>query len=44
MVYSLFQIWMFLGGLVVTYGISFVTSLAFEAPMMALEKVVFPRN
>ena len=34
----------FLGVLVVSYGAAFVTSLAFEAPMMALEKVVFQRD
>lgn len=39
-----FQIWLFLGNLAVSYAVAFVTSLTFEAPMMGLEKIVFPRN
>ncbi|XP_067661103.1 nose resistant to fluoxetine protein 6-like [Haliotis asinina] len=34
----------FLGFLVITYGLSFVVSLVFEAPMMGLEKAVFRRE
>ncbi|XP_067662821.1 nose resistant to fluoxetine protein 6-like [Haliotis asinina] len=34
----------FLGFLVITYGLSFVVSLVFEAPMMGLEKAVFKRE
>jgi len=33
-----------LGILVVSYMAAVITSLAFEAPMMALEKVIFPRD
>ncbi|XP_046562223.1 LOW QUALITY PROTEIN: O-acyltransferase like protein-like [Haliotis rubra] len=34
----------FLGFLVITYGLSFVVSLVFEAPMMGLEKALFKRE
>ncbi|XP_069118681.1 nose resistant to fluoxetine protein 6-like [Argopecten irradians] len=34
----------FLGIIVMTFALSFVTSLAFESPMMGLEKVVFPKK
>ncbi|KAJ8321300.1 hypothetical protein KUTeg_001158 [Tegillarca granosa] len=37
-------VWLFLGFLVASYGVSFVVSLAFESPMMALEKVIFKRG
>jgi len=35
------MVWYFLGNLCVTYGMAIIASLAFEAPMMGLEKVVF---
>jgi len=35
------MVWYFLGNLCMTYGMAIVASLAFEAPMMGLEKVVF---
>ncbi len=38
------QTWLFLGSLVVCYGVGFVTSLAFEAPLMGLEKIFFKRR
>ncbi|XP_069119737.1 nose resistant to fluoxetine protein 6-like [Argopecten irradians] len=38
------QVVFFLGILVITFLGSFVVSLAFESPMMGLEKVVFPRK
>ncbi|XP_069119757.1 nose resistant to fluoxetine protein 6-like [Argopecten irradians] len=38
------QVVFFLGILVLTFLASFVVSLAFESPMMGLEKVVFPRK
>jgi len=37
------MIYMFLPYLVISYGLSFVLSLAFEAPMIALEKVILRR-
>jgi len=42
--FFILQIYEFLGHLVITYGVAFVTSLAFESPMMGLEKVIFKRN
>ena len=39
-----FQVMLFLGGLVACYMLSVVVSLAFEAPMMALEKAVLGRS
>ena len=41
---SLFQVYMILGDLVMAYAAAFVLSLAFEAPMMGLEKVLLGRN
>ncbi|XP_060069288.1 nose resistant to fluoxetine protein 6-like [Ylistrum balloti] len=38
------QVVFFLGIVVITFMCSFVTSLAFESPMMALEKVILPRK
>ncbi|XP_033764329.1 nose resistant to fluoxetine protein 6-like [Pecten maximus] len=38
------QVIFFLGILVITFLSSFVVSLAFESPMMGLEKVIFPRK
>jgi hypothetical protein len=43
-VFFILQIYEFLGHLVISYGVAFVTSLAFESPMMGLEKVIFRRN
>lgn len=40
----LFQIWTFFGNLVAAYIIAYVTSLAFEAPMMGLEKTLLKRK
>ena len=39
-----FQSYMFIGNVVVSYAVAFITSLAFEAPMMGLEKVVLGRG
>ncbi|CAG2200088.1 unnamed protein product [Mytilus edulis] len=38
------QIYEYLGNLVLAYACAFVASLAFEAPMMGLEKVIFRRG
>ena len=35
---------MFLSHLVLSYGIAFIVSLAVEAPMMAIEKIIFKRE
>ena len=40
----LFQVILFMGNLTVSYAVAFVVSLAFEAPMMGLEKVLFRRE
>ncbi|XP_069120101.1 O-acyltransferase like protein-like [Argopecten irradians] len=37
-------IYLFLGYMIMSYMVAFVLSLAFEAPMMALEKVIFRRG
>ena len=34
----------FLSALMVSYMAAFITSLAFEAPMMGLEKIIFRRD
>ncbi|OWF37158.1 nose resistant to fluoxetine protein 6-like [Mizuhopecten yessoensis] len=34
----------YLGILMMTFGLAFITSLAFESPMMGLEKVLFPKK
>ena len=36
--YCIFQVYLFFGHLVVSYGLAFVVSLAFEAPMISLER------
>jgi hypothetical protein len=38
------QAYLFLGHMVASYAVAFVTSLAFEAPMMALEKAFLKRD
>ena len=38
------QIYEFLGHLNLSYAAAFVASLAFESPMMGLEKVIFKRQ
>ena len=43
-VFFILQIYEFLGHLVISYGVAFVTSLSFESPMMGLEKVIFRRK
>ena len=40
----LFQVWLYLGFFGVVYALAFVFSLAFESPMMGLEKVVFRKK
>ena len=40
----LFQIYMFIPNLVMSYGVAFLVSLAFESPMMGLEKAIFKRD
>lgn len=35
------QVYLFLGNLVVSYGIAFIVSIAFESPFMGLEKIMF---
>jgi hypothetical protein len=40
----IFQIYEFLGHIGLSYAVAFVTSLAFESPMMGLEKVIFKRG
>ncbi|XP_052816398.1 nose resistant to fluoxetine protein 6-like [Mya arenaria] len=37
-------IYLFLGHMTMTYGLSFIVSLVFEAPMMGLEKAVFRKG
>ncbi|WAR11331.1 NRF6-like protein [Mya arenaria] len=37
-------IYLFLGHMTMTYGLSFIVSLVFEAPMMGLEKAVFRKS
>ena len=39
-----FQIYLFLGHLCMTYMVAFVCSLAFEAPFMALEKLILRKG
>jgi hypothetical protein len=41
---TFFQIYLFFGNLCVSYAATFVVSLAFESPMMGLEKVLLKRS
>jgi hypothetical protein len=38
------QAYLFFGNLVASYAVAFVTTLAFEAPVMALEKAFLKRD
>ncbi len=40
----MFQVYLFFGHLVMSYAAAFVLSVCLESPMMALEKVLLPRN
>ncbi|XP_045194786.2 uncharacterized protein LOC123550421 [Mercenaria mercenaria] len=43
--FSIYEvIYLFLGHLVLSYGIGFIVSLVFESPMMGLEKAIFKRG
>ena len=39
-----FQIYLFLGTVVMAYAVAFVVSLTFESPMMGLEKALLGRK
>ena len=39
-----FQIYLFLGHLCASYAVAFIVSLAFESPMMGLEKALLGRE
>jgi len=41
-IYSFSQIYYFFGHMVGAYSVAFVVSLAFESPMMGLEKAILP--
>ena len=43
-IYIILQICEFIAHIGLSYAAAFVTSLAFESPMMALEKVVFKQG
>jgi hypothetical protein len=38
---SIWQLYIFLDNLVVSYGKAFIFSIAFESPFMGLEKIIF---
>lgn len=42
--FPLLQIYQFIGNLVVSMMVAFVASLAFESPMMGLEKIIFKKQ
>ena len=43
-IFSFFQVYLFCGNLCLSYAVAFIVSLAFESPMMGLEKVLLGRE